>query len=788
MGSSTTINVNELTTVAAVWPLAPFMSSYSAIGSGSADAAALANGFAQAAIFADTTTGRVPGLNVPSGTTVPVEQIDTLADALASCTNSNGGVAGDGSACGMLFAAATPPGGAAPVNVIGAGTNLANNPTLDSSSIFGLVGGKSPFQPTLTSAPGSLAVQLGSPTGGLSISSSALVFPAAYLNFPSIESFTITNTSLIPSGVGSFSIVGAGAADFSLIPNFSNPGANCPGAPGLAPGETCTMLIGFTPTSSGARNATVLVGSSAANSPQSITLSGTGLAHTGSSVTLSPSSLTFSLAGVPQPVTVTNNGMTPIVIGPIMLNPSGSETNNCGSSLAAQSICTIQVEATGGAGGSQTGTLTVNDGGVPGTETVPIDVQYPSNITFYWSPIDFGNLAVGVTSPTNASNSIFSVEGAGVGPVSITGPNAADFSVQPVPRQLGDHLDTFFYVQFTPSGVGPRTATLVTNYGNIPLSGNGIPDGPSLTITPASAVVGMLGVGAQIFAPAPGLQWTNDGSVVLTSSGAITGPDASSFSLTASGNLTIAPTQSVPFTVTFTPSHVGVNTATLTVTDATSGYSKSIPLTGYGEPDAPSVTPSILSFGPTGIGVQSAAQSMTISAPGGDPVSVSPYPDSNFVVSSGTCAIETPCQISVSFKPSNTSFYSLAYTVTDLVTEESTGFNLRGSGGVGSVSLSSSSLTFAARDIATTSISQTVMLTNTGDATLTISGITFAGANIGDFPIESNTCGSTLTSGANCAIGISFDPTASGTRTAVLQIISNAASSPDIIPLSGTAN
>jgi trimeric autotransporter adhesin len=103
LGSTTTIFVNELTTVAAVWPLAPFMSSYSAIGSGSSDAAALASAFATAAIFANTTNGTVPGLNVPTGTTVPVAQINTLADALASCTNSSGGVAGDGSACGYCL-------------------------------------------------------------------------------------------------------------------------------------------------------------------------------------------------------------------------------------------------------------------------------------------------------------------------------------------------------------------------------------------------------------------------------------------------------------------------------------------------------------------------------------------------------------------------------------------------------------------------------------------------------------------------------------------------------------
>ncbi len=55
----------------------------------------------------------------------------------------------------------------------------------------------------------------------------------------------------------------------------------------------------FTPTVSGVRNATLLVEPTGVP-PQAIALSGAGLAHAGSSVTLSPSSLTFSLAGVPQ--------------------------------------------------------------------------------------------------------------------------------------------------------------------------------------------------------------------------------------------------------------------------------------------------------------------------------------------------------------------------------------------------------------------------------------------------------------------------------------------------------
>ncbi|WP_183768266.1 choice-of-anchor D domain-containing protein [Tunturiibacter empetritectus] len=286
---------------------------------------------------------------------------------------------------------------------------------------------------------------------------------------------------------------------------------------------------------------------------------------------------------------------------------------------------------------------------------------------------------------------------------------------------------------------------------------------------------------------------TNNGSTVLTLSGAITGPDASAFVLNSTGSVTVSPTGTTTFNITGTPARLGFNSATLTVTDATSGFSNSIPPSIYGYPQAPTVTPGSITFSPAKLGVQSAPRTIAISAPNGDPVSFvytsgSPYPGTDFAVSFGTCATQTPCQVTVTFTPSQTGPESANYTVRDLVTDEQSSMSLQGTGGVGSVSLSSSSLTFAARDIGTTSIPQTVTLTNSGDAILTISGETFSGANVGDFPIEANSCGSSLAAGANCTLTISFDPTASGARSATLQIMTNAASSPDNIQLMGTGN
>ena len=87
--------------------------------------------------------------------------------------------------------------------------------------------------------------------------------------------------------------------------------------------------------------------------------------------------------------------------------------------------------------------------------------------------------------------------------------------------------------------------------------------------------------------------------------------------------------------------------------------------------------------------------------------------------------------------------------------------------------VSPTSLTFTSQTVGTTSGSQGVTLTNTGTASLSISGISASG----DFG-ETNNCGSSLAAGGNCNISVTFSPTGSGTRTGTLSITDNASGSP----------
>jgi hypothetical protein len=100
------------------------------------------------------------------------------------------------------------------------------------------------------------------------------------------------------------------------------------------------------------------------------------------------------------------------------------------------------------------------------------------------------------------------------------------------------------------------------------------------------------------------------------------------------------------------------------------------------------------------------------------------------------------------------------------------------------VSLSATSLSFGSQSIDATSAAQTVTLSNTGNATLTITSITVTGTNAGDFA-ETNTCGGSVAAGANCTIAVLFTPSSLGNRTAVLSISDNASGSPQTVALSG---
>jgi hypothetical protein len=151
--AGTKISINELTTVASVWALAPFMSSMTNVATSSTNVQGLANAFASINKIVSISAGTMPGPTLPSGASIPTTQINTLADILAACINSVDQSTSTPSAnCGSLFSAAMPTGGTAPKNTIQVALNMATNPTLNLSALTNLVAATgTPYQPSMGS-------------------------------------------------------------------------------------------------------------------------------------------------------------------------------------------------------------------------------------------------------------------------------------------------------------------------------------------------------------------------------------------------------------------------------------------------------------------------------------------------------------------------------------------------------------------------------------------------------------------------------------------------------------
>ncbi len=186
--TATTVNINEVTTIAASYALAQFISISGSspnevvnIGASSTNATGIANAMAIATTnLADFNTGKVPA-SLPAGVTAPSATLYSLANLIAACVNSTGGTAGDATACGTLFTDATPSGGTAPTNTLQAALDIALNPSNNVAALFNDVPASPVFAGGLGSAPNdwSLALQY-QPTDLQATAASAGSQPASY--------------------------------------------------------------------------------------------------------------------------------------------------------------------------------------------------------------------------------------------------------------------------------------------------------------------------------------------------------------------------------------------------------------------------------------------------------------------------------------------------------------------------------------------------------------------------------------------------------------------------------
>jgi len=209
------------------------------------------------------------------------------------------------------------------------------------------------------------------------------------------------------------------------------------------------------------------------------------------------------------------------------------------------------------------------------------------------------------------------------------------------------------------------------------------------------------------------------------------------------------------------------------------------------EPDTLTLAPPSLSFAPQLVGTLSAVQPATVTNTGSIPVLINP------VALAGTNAADfsqndncgsslsagANCVINVSVTPGQMGPRSAAITITDSTVGSPHSMALSGVGLTSgpNATLSGTSLTLPLTTVGTTSSAQSITLSNYGTAALSLGGI----AATADFG-ESDNCGSSLASAANCTINVTFTPTAVGTVTGTLSVNDNAPGNPQTVSLRGT--
>jgi hypothetical protein len=184
------------------------------------------------------------------------------------------------------------------------------------------------------------------------LSPTALAFPKTDVGV-SGKPKTVTLTNTGASTLNISSIVPSG--------DFAIQSATCGGT--VAPNAKCAVNVTFTPTQAGSRTGSLTFADNAPNNPQTVALSGTGVAQ----ATLAPASETFSKQKVgttskPKKFTLTNNqavALTSIAIS--ATGDFGVSAQTCGSSLAAKKKCTIDVTFSPTQTGTRTGQLSVSD-------------------------------------------------------------------------------------------------------------------------------------------------------------------------------------------------------------------------------------------------------------------------------------------------------------------------------------------------------------------------------------------------------------------------------------------
>lgn len=552
---------------------------------------------------------------------------------------------------------------------------------------------------------------------------------------------------------------------------------------------------------------------------------------------VSPQALTFAGTAVgststAQTVTLTNSGVSPLLISAISLSSSttlndfqlSATPGTCpaNGSLLPTASCTINVVFKPTTSGPITGTLTVTDNsmGRPGTQQTVLLSGTGNAPAASLSTLSLAFGTVNTLSTSAAKMVILSNTGtAPLGNIVVTSNNSPEFAIAagvntcPVaPNTLAAGASCNVYVTFTPAQAGARTGSMTiasaAGSNTVTFTGAGA-NIPMATITPVSLDFGSNKLGTN-----PAAQ-----TVTVTNSGGsgttlvVAAPTTSAPFAVSGSTCSLAQGSSCSFSVSYVPTAAGVHTGNLqfltnsNTNGNTAVTAQQVALTGTALVASAQVVSPVTTFSAVAVNSTTTATT-TLTNTGPVPMVISSIA---MPTVSGTAGVFTQvnncpatliaaasCTITVSYKPTAGPSTDKANLV---ITDDSGGVvgttqTVQFTGTAAAPApLAGLSGTLAFGTGVTASGAKATLvatLSNSGAAKLNIASIAVAPA-AGAYTVSATTCSTVngLAVGQSCTITVQFAPTRaktaySGTLT-VTDNSNNVANSKQTLVISGTS-
>jgi 6-phosphogluconolactonase (cycloisomerase 2 family) len=412
-------------------------------------------------------------------------------------------------------------------------------------------------------------------------------------------------------------------------------------------------------------------------------------------VSLLPTSLTFSSQAVgttsrAQVVTLTNTDAAhALTISSIVASGDFTQTNTCGSSVAAGGSCAIGVTFVPTATGAIDGSISISDNAPGSPQLLGLKGTGIALETVSASSLNFGTVAIGKTSAAKA----IQLTNHATSAISITAITASgDFTA--VPATTGGCSSTLAAnasctedVSFTPTELGAVDGSLIfadagtQQYVTLTGTGSGTADSP-ITLTPPSLTFGSQTVGTT--SAEQGVIIENTGTTSLALTFAASGSFSKSNPASGACGSSLASGAICTIDVKFSPAVLGPIEGGISISYSGANSPQVVSLTGTGIVHVTTISPSSIAFLPQKVGTTSAAKIVTVTNNFTSAVTVSSIVPSTDFTETNTCdasiAAGKSCTISVSFAPTRGGSALGSVIITDSATNNPQIVDLSGSG------------------------------------------------------------------------------------------------------------